>query len=336
VLDNCPSPTKPEGLCLYGCIGASLLALVLLFLCSFQGLPATSFALTRNSVTGVVHFDSIYHGGRNFIGFYNHYIEFPSTLQSIEWLDGRPPQGTRDLSPMQVRTSDGLMVTLGIVAQYRFVKDKLGDIYREFNKNIESYFISNLRSSIQETISTFRATELYENRVNVTNSLLQMCHDVCKGDLHGFLTCWRLDLLTVALDSKIESANIREQVEKQKQETERMIQNASLIRAETEVIVSDFQRQIQVIDATAAAKAYNITNQARAEAALAEQEARATALRVVQDTVTAGPVVMTQDQQLNYLEKLALIDDPKSAMVYGDFQTASVFYENSKPAVHEL
>merc|ERR1719491_154187 len=134
---------------------------------SFKGLHATSYALTRNQYTGVVHFEPIYYGGRNIIGFWNDYIQFPATIQSIEWIAGRPDSGsTRDLSPLQVRTADGLMVNLGVVAKYHIVKDKVDDIYRVYKCDVEGFFISNLRSEFQEVVSKFRATQLYEDRIN--------------------------------------------------------------------------------------------------------------------------------------------------------------------------
>mmetsp|Transcript_11979 Transcript_11979/g.42806 ORF Transcript_11979/g.42806 Transcript_11979/m.42806 type:complete len:358 (-) Transcript_11979:189-1262(-) len=329
---NLPAPDNPQGMIMYGFCGAIVIVVLSLFLSSFQGLHATKFALTRNAATGVVNFGSTYHGGRNFIGFWNNYLEFPADLQSIEWLDGTPPYNkpTRDLSPMQVRTSDGLMVKLGLVTQYQINKEHLSDIYRTFKLDIEGYFISNLRSQIQETIAQFRATELYENRIMVADSLMKMCQDVCKADLKGYLTCWRIDLLEVGLDQKIEDANIREQVEKQKQKTEMMIQQASLIRAESEVIEADYARLITVVDGNATAQAYSLTQEAVANALNAEQLARAEALAIIQSKVTSGTLKMTTAQQLQYLEKLTLIENPGGGMVYGDFNSASVFMPKSE------
>lgn len=317
---------------LYGCGGACSLLFLLLFFLSYQGLHATRYALARNAVTGVVNFGEVYHGGRNLIGFWNKYLEFPATVQSIEWLDGVPPKGStkRDLTPMQVRTQDGLMVRLGIVAQYQIVKEYVPAIYQTFKLDIEGYFVSNLRSSIQETLATFRATELYEDRLRVRSDLMKMCSDTCAKDLKGYLTCWSIELLEVELDAKIETQNIREQVEKQKQQTEMMIRNASLIRATTEVMVSDFARQVRMVDAAAEAKAYNITQEAKSLAAFAQQQARAQALTVIKNEVVAGAISMSGDEQLNYLEKLALIADPQGAMVYGKFESASVLLRNGE------
>ncbi len=82
-----------------------------------------------------------------------------------------------------------------------------------------------------------------------------MCEDACTNNVHGYLTCWSIELLEVDLDVKIEAQSIREQLEKQKQQTDRMIQNASLIRTETEVTVSNFARQVRVVESETIANA---------------------------------------------------------------------------------
>jgi len=325
-----PNLEGPGGKVGVGCCGCCTLFVLVLSLVSFKGLHATKFALTRNSFTGVVHFDTVYHGGRNFIGAWNSYVEFPATVQSIEWMDTSPHTRTttRDLTPMQVRTEDGLMVRIGVVAKYFIQKEKLPEIYRTYKMNVEGFFISNLRSQLLATTAHFRATQLYEDRIEVAKALFETCKKVCREDLHDFLGCWRIDLLEVDLDPKIEAANIKEQVEKQKQRTEKMKQNASLIRSGTAVIESDFDRQIQVVQARAKAQAYNLTSQASANATLLTQETRAKALQIIQTTVTDGATTMTREQLLDYLEKLALIESPQGSMVYGNFESASVFLRN--------
>merc|ERR1740139_722442 len=140
VRESMRSPSQPQ------LVGASCCCLLFmaLILASFKGLHATKYALTQNYFTGVVSFDPVYYGGRNFVGFWKGYVEFPATIQSIEWLHGVPAPGTRDLSPFNVRTLDGLMVNLGIVTQYSIVREKIPEIYRLYKDDVEEFFISNL------------------------------------------------------------------------------------------------------------------------------------------------------------------------------------------------
>ncbi|OLQ14373.1 hypothetical protein AK812_SmicGene1469 [Symbiodinium microadriaticum] len=139
----------------------------------------------------------------------------------------------------------------------------------------------------------------------------------------------RIQLLDVRLDQRIENANVRQQVEMQKQATEEMKQKASLIRAKTTVLEADFDRQVKLVNVEADAAAVNITRKAEADAAYNMQEARAEVLRTVQNTVKSGFAPLTNSELLKYMEQGALIEATAGPMIYGDFQSATVFTQTS-------
>merc|ERR1719221_209927 len=127
----------------------------------------------------------------------NTYIEFPATIQAIEWTEHSMgmSSGRRDLSPMQMRTSDGLMVGLGVVAEYHVVQEQIPEIYRHYLQDYETFFINNLRSAFQVLIGGFRATELYTERLKVSQGMFDTCKRVCAENLKVsegmFETCKR-------------------------------------------------------------------------------------------------------------------------------------------------
>lgn len=206
------------------------------------------------------------------------------------------------------------------------------------------FFISNLRSALQSKIAMFKATDLYEKRFDVDNALLDTCHKVCKDNLHGFLSCWGMQLMDVNLDARIEKANINQQVERQKQSTEKMKQQASLIRSKTKVMESDFVRQVKIVNVQAEAEAVNITRKAKSDAEFNIQEAKAAALTVIQNTLKINDfsAPLPHNEILKYLEDSALIDSTGGAMVYGDFQSATIFANSAgggggrQSGLHEL
>jgi len=232
------------------------------------------------------------------------------------------------------------MTELGIVAQYQVVLEQIPDIYQTYKTDYESFFISNLRSAIQGLIAQFKATELYTDRPTVDAALFKTCQDVCADNLKGFLTCWGIQLLDINLDERIETANIRQQVEMQKQATAYMNQQASLLRAKTKVMEADFDRQIKIVKVQADAQATNITKKAVSDADFNLQEAKATALHTIQNTVRNGASPISNTDILKYLEQGALIDSTDGALVYGDFQSATVFANSggsgSGRQLHEL
>jgi len=332
-----PCPAELEGMGGMGCAGCGcccIVTILLMLLTSFQGLHATKFALRRNKVSGTVDFGAVYHGGRNLIGFWNTYIEFPATIQAIEWVDSSMVMtyGRRDLSPMQMRTADGLMVGLGVVAEYHVVKEKVPDIYQHYLADYETFFINNLRSAFQVLIGGYRATELYTERLKVSKGMYETCQKVCQENLKGYLTCWGVQLNSLTLAPKIEEANVRQQVEMQNQHTELMKRQASLTRSETRVKEAEYERLIKVVQANATAEAYKIKHKAQSDADSRWQEARAGALGIVSNSVKMMGQTMTPAQLLTYLERMALIDSPNSPMLYGDFQSASVFFQANKPS----
>eukprot|EP00933_Yihiella_yeosuensis_P004231 TRINITY_DN108607_c6_g1_i1.p1 TRINITY_DN108607_c6_g1~~TRINITY_DN108607_c6_g1_i1.p1 ORF type:complete len:378 (+),score=59.95 TRINITY_DN108607_c6_g1_i1:72-1205(+) len=337
--DGGSRPDEVTTLAATGCGCITLLVFIIMMATSFKGLHATQYGILRNSLTGVVNFDTTYHGGRNLIGFWNDYIHFPATVRSLEWLEGRPmdASASTDLSPMKVRTADGLMVNLGIVAQYHVVEAKIADIYRDYKADYESFFVSNLRSSLQSYVGSIKATQLYEDRIQVSDQMMEMCHKVCRENMKGYLTCWGFQLLEIGYDATIENTNIKQQVEKQRQATEGMLQQASLIRSKTEVLQSEFDKIIHIVNSNADAEAVNITKKAQSDAMYNLQQAHAGVLQSFRDTLKNGGAPLTNSELIAFMEKTALIESPGGPMVYGDFQTATVFAGrgNSKRILNE-
>jgi len=319
------------GKCAAACIGCCLLTVLILILCSISGLPATQYGLLKNKFSGTVDFKTVHFGGRNFIGFWNSYLEFPSTLQSLEWLSSAPTtKSTRDLSPMDVRTKDGLMVTLGVCAQYRLVREKVPDLYRQHKMSYESAFISSLRSAFQVLIADYTSEELWTQRQAVATAMKAECDNVCSTVMYGWLTCWGVQMLELDLEPGIEKRITDRQVQEQLQEYEKMKQIATQIRAQTRVIETEYDRNITVVNARANADAYQVKQQAIADAEFNTQKAQADSLQIISNTVKNGATPMNSKQLLSYVEKVALLSNPNSALAYG-YNQANVFLNN-----HEL
>jgi len=313
-----------------GCCCCIIIPLILIC-CSFQGVSATDYGLLHNSITGVVDLQTTYQGVRGFIGFWNGYLIYPGTILTLEWLDGKPSGGsqTRDMKPMDARTADGLNVQLGVVVQYRVVKDFVTDIYENYKQDYEAFFSSMMRSSIQSLISQYQSTQLYQKRPEISDGLLEACHKVCRDQLKGFLTCWGIQLRDVIFDARIETVNVNRQIEGQKQATAEMHQKASLLRAQTTVLEAEFDKEIRLVKSRTDASAYNITRKATADAEYAMSQARAEALYIIRNTVRKGDLLMDDAQLLTFMERLAMLDAKDGPLLYGDFQKTGVYMRGS-------
>lgn len=322
--DEGPNPGHACGIC---CCGSITFTAFMLFACSFQGLAATNYGLTKNTVTGVVDLTNVYHGGRNCIGFWKAYVTFPSTIQTLAWRAGAmdPTAGAGpDLAPMDIRAQDGLMVRISAAAQYQIVEAKVGEIYQGYKENIQGFFISNLRSRWAEVISAFKSSELWNRRLEVVTSMRAACIEIsaAPNKLNGMLTCWDIQFLGVTVDAAIEAQIEQTQVENQMQSMQKFTQQARVVRANIQVMASEYDANIGVITAQAEANAFQTKQKATSNAKLMWLEAKAGALTTIHDTVVTsadGTTKMDNAQLLQYLEKTAIAEDDTSPIVYGDF-----------------
>jgi regulator of protease activity HflC (stomatin/prohibitin superfamily) len=284
----------------------------------------------------------VYRGGRHVVAPWSYFLTFPATLINIEWLAADKREAVEgssalDLAPMDMRTSEGNMMTLSLALQYTINPDTLGDMYLLYKDGVQQNFVTKLRAGFGDYISTRKSAELWENRAEVTDGLLATCHRVAKDQLKAFVKCWQLQFLGVKVQDSVEDAFTRQQVQNQRQKYEMKSQQAQKLRAATKVIESEYDRNISIVKSSAEAQAYNLVQQATSDAALKWAEARAAALKTIRDgvAVSATPaqgttaaipaVTMTPAQIIKYLEKVSLISSPSSAMTYGDFSSAVIF-----------
>lgn len=322
--------------CLGGCCCVVCFVLFIIIMCSFKGVPATSIALKRNTMTGVVDTSQPFEPGRYFIGTWNEFILFPKTLKNIEWIDGRPTgegsEGVQDLEPINVRTaSTGTMVDLGISVQYQINPVTLGQMYSNFPSaaSIEQNFITKLKSTIADIISHRQTEDLWKKRIEVQQQMLQECRSMVETEMSGYLTCWGLQLVGANIPDVAEAQTIREQVVRQEQALQREIQIARTTRAETEVVESEYDADIRNVRSKAEAQSYARRTQARTDAESNWIQARARSLTTIRDRLTAGaePTMgtsLTNHEIVQYLEKVAILRARNATMSYGGFSIAVV------------
>lgn len=300
-----------------GCCCGVFITLFILLMCSIKGLHVTKFAMKRNSINKRVDLETTYRGGRHVIGFWNDYITFPATLQSLEWLSSAPldQEHVKDLSPMVMRTSDGLMVQLGITVQYRLVEGNIPDMYMQFKDSYENFFISNIRSGFQNILANHASDDLWVHRHEVAMEFQTECQAICAdpAKLRNYIECWGVQLTGANIDDQIESKIIQRQVQVQDQEYYGVKRQAALIRTGTEVMESEYDKNITIARANATGNAFRIQNEAAANAALRFSEAKAQALTLIQSNLSA----LDHSDIIRYQERVALIEKRHTNMVYG-------------------
>merc|ERR1719162_1679885 len=238
--------------------------------------------MIRNKVTGYIDLEKQYDPGRYWIGFWQEFVEFPSTLQTIEFADERPEAGVQHLSVLKSRDKDGKQIFLDISIQYRLKKDSIGKIYKDMTTLYEDVFISDLRDRLSKAANIFAIGEAWTDYNKVADSMFSRCVIMlaAKG-----AECWGLQLWGVALSSKYENQLIKTQVQKQAQQTASAELLQAQVRAATGAELASFTKDIKVIDAQATANRINIERRAVSEAEANLVQAQAGVLKIIKDTV---------------------------------------------------
>jgi len=276
-------PDSPPGVCCCGCCSVvNFILIILFFPCTVTQLGQFKYGLTKNKITGTVDLDNSFAPGRYWIGFWKEFIEFPSTLCTIEFSDDKPEKGVQHLSKLVSRDNEGKQIFLDVSVQYRLLQPGLGKIYREMTTLYEDVFISELRDRLSKAANEFTIAQAWTDYKFVVNTMLQKCKTVLAT--RG-AECWGLQLYGVQLSPLYESQLIKTQVTKQKKMTSEAELKQAETRAETKRILATFTRDIKIVDAQATANKINIERKAVATAEGNLVEANAAILTIIKNTV---------------------------------------------------
>lgn len=303
-----------------GAVGifAAMLLLLFLFVFCFAGIEATQYGLRRNALTGVVDYSSVYLGGRYFIGPHNNFVMFPSTIRTVAWSHGNPAvSSTRHEPPIRVRTHSGIMVDLSLAVQYQIVRDTVPQMYADYKLAVEQNVVSMLRSGISDLVQDHPTSDFWTQRERMQRLFLEKCRRVCASPLSGmkgYVTCWNLQLHRVNIPGNVENAVIRQQVQHQNARVEHNRQVASITRARTAVRMAEIDRDIGMVQASARASAFAITQSELSAQLSAWRQARARAITVTKEELPA----LSSDQLIRFFELKAIIDSDSSSLAYGN------------------
>eukprot|EP00928_Gymnodinium_smaydae_P039867 TRINITY_DN27146_c0_g2_i1.p1 TRINITY_DN27146_c0_g2~~TRINITY_DN27146_c0_g2_i1.p1 ORF type:complete len:408 (+),score=81.84 TRINITY_DN27146_c0_g2_i1:112-1224(+) len=312
-------PSSPGGVCCCGLFTIiNIIGVILLGPLTVRQLDAFYIGLQRNTMTGVVNLDKVFMPGRYFIGFWNDFVMFPSTLNTIEFSEDIPEEGVQHLSVLRSRDKDGKQVYLDISVQYLLQPEKLGQLYRDMTIQYEDVYISELRDAFTKAGNLFAIDEVWADYSRVET----LMHEKCKQVLaRRYATCWGLQLWGVRLEKRYEEVIIRTQVRKQAQRTETERKVHATIRADTQVELAGYRKNVTVIMSEAEAAKYNIERAAKASAEAKLVALEADVLQKIRDTVVpnATATKMTDEELVEYQKYLMLGNLKESSLVYHPF-----------------
>lgn len=280
---------------LLGAIASSALCIILavglLAFISIGQVDQNEYGLVMNWVTKKIG-NRVYHGGTHFIGFWNTFVVFPATIQTIEFSE-RPWMHT---SPaLHTRTKEGLGLHLSISFQYKLNPDDIPKLYALTNLQYEGLFTRIARDQLLEAASEYEGPQYWQARRTIGDHMRRLV-DAQMRDSYASL--WGLQLLVIDLPDQYEMSITMTQVQQQMAKTRANEQVAAGIRADTEVMTADFNRQIKVIQAGADANFTLTTKLAKAEAAKRKINAEAEALKITRKELKLSAAGAVEYQQL--------------------------------------
>jgi hypothetical protein len=328
VLDKRVKDVMPEssgGWCLSGCCSIVVFILVILFFpATVKQLGQHKVGLTKNTISGVIDLDNTYEPGRYWLGFWRSFVEFPSTIQTIQFSSESSEEGVQQLGPMEARDSKGEPIIMDITVQYKLKGDLVGQIYKEFTTLYEDVYISELRQALSKVFGDFEVKESWVNYPATNEKLHQACIDILNL---RHAECWGLQLWGIKASNVYEAAIVQTQVQKQMQNTEEEKKVHSIYRSETQTLMGEYDVEMNKIRIDGTAQVIKIEGDSTALAEKKLVQAQAEMLMKVKETVVlplpdGGNQSMNAGQLMQYQKHIMLQAQSGAHYLY-NFKSAS-------------
>jgi len=291
---------------------------------SLASIPPLHYGIRYNFFSKYADVDEVYGPGRHILGPWNKFLLFPSTAQALEFSNGLNLQqyGVR-YPALHTRTKDGLSLHLAASMQYKLPRRDVGKLYKEFSMDYHNFLVSQIRNILTIVAADYVGVDFWLKR----NELgIQMEFEVNRTLSETYAEVWGLQILDIGLPQEFDEAIVETQVRKQKIATQRNMQKAAQVRAETTVIQAEYQRQVKVITAGGQANYTFLTKKASAEAKNRT---------IVTEAVVAGVIKeklkFEAQGLLEFQEYLALLAMTNASVLYGFSSDSGVLLE-TKPS----
>jgi regulator of protease activity HflC (stomatin/prohibitin superfamily) len=242
-------------------IGAGVVALIVVIAFAFMwdSVEPTEYGMTYNVITKTAGVDHIYEGGLYFLGPFQKFIKFPATVTHIEFSD-RPHANS---PPLETRTKEGLGLILHVSFQYKLYREDIPKLYRLTNVRYEETFIRQAKNIILEQGSEYNAPEYWEKRSEIGAAIGKKLNETLSKTFTSVIS---FQMIQIDLPTSYEDSIVQTQVEVQGRETKRYEQMEKTILESINVDISEADKKVQIIYATADATAIRIINEAKGSA----------------------------------------------------------------------
>jgi len=290
-----------------GCVVVLLIIVVSFLGASAKKVHRYHYGLVRHSITGRVALEKgTYEPGVYFVGFWNGFLLFPSTIRTIQFSSETPEIGVQQVAPLNLRSSDALLMQLEISVQYRRRESELPQLFqRAMTARLqENIFSSELQAAFFKVMSRHEAKDCWTRRSELLADFFRACQESL-AQVHA--VCWRLQFYRITLGTKYEQALVTTQVQKQREKMEEARRNAARIRAETEVLLEAIRANISVFETKSAAERYRLMESTQTLANARKVDAVANATDTVRGFLRLSSGIELSGHQLAFYQQALML-----------------------------
>jgi len=251
-----------------------------------------------------VGLNRLYEPGRYWLGFWREFVEFPTTLRTIEWAEGKSDSSkTKRMPALEFRDQAGTRVFLNLALQYRLKTANIVRMYRGHLLNYENVFAARLQNSLGKVGNDIRIENMWENYQSVAAAFAE----VCRKELDKLgVECWGLQVFGARLESKAEDKIVQTQVTKQRQMTQQALKKHAQIRAETRVLIEKYEARARVLHSQGDNNRAIIVREAHALAEANVKSSRGRLLEIVQEEVATPRLRMSDAESMEYQRQILI------------------------------
>jgi len=298
----CDNKSNPAIIVIIVLVVIGIIVGIFLIAFSFGVVDPTFQAIVYNHNTQQLEFKDgslesgdLYLEGRYFLGIGKVFVTFPRTFQTIDF---KADQG----DAISIRSRDGLVISMDIAFQYTLTSNgkELLALYMRWQEKYAEAFGKIARNIIRDVAAKYDAFEFFFNR------------SIIVGDITATMTSYFLkigatinnfQMLDLALPTQFFEAIQQTEVTRTKISEATVLQQKTLIEAQTNLLAAKKQAEVIVTQARARADAILIQKQQDALSRKAAIEQELIALQSLKSQLN-----LTTEELLNYLLIDALKD----------------------------
>jgi len=292
---------------------------ILLFALSWDTLEPTEFGLVTNGFTGRVELDpnKVHQGGRHFVWLAHYFMVFPKNRVNLEFSDSaskgyysEPSISALTGPDADDRESGGQPVTLSVSFQYRFRIDLVPRVYSTYGTAWERIYMTLAKQQITNVAQSYTPRQFWNNRAAVEAAMHRAVNATIFSQ--GFAEVPQLQLLQVGFKDTYEETITNIQLQEQLKVTKNYQLEVTRVLKEVDIMQSQTDATIAVIDAEAAREAAVIKSKANAAALELEQATKAYWYAQLKEHMG-----WNNSHVLQYVKMKSLNAQPASSMVVG-------------------